>query len=72
MDSASRAQDFDEGWAAVFLDEVQHYDTAAQQQAFSWLAQAKALHLPILLNHKHFVAMKQNQAGPPGAPELQK
>ena len=48
MDSASRAQDFDEGWAAVFLDEVQHYDTAAQQQAFSWLAQAKALHLPIL------------------------
>ena len=48
MDSASRAQDFDESWSAVFLDEVQHYDAAQQQQAFSWLAQARALHLPVL------------------------
>ena len=48
MDSSSRAQDFDEAWAAVFLDEVQDYDAAQQQQAFSWLAQAKALHLPVL------------------------
>jgi DnaA family protein len=48
MDSASRSEDFDESWAAVFLDEVQHYDAQQQQQAFSWLAQAKALHLPSL------------------------
>ena len=48
MDSHCQAPDFDEDWGAIFLDEVQHYDAAQQQQAFSWLAQAKALHMPVL------------------------
>ena len=48
MDASSPLQAFDEGWSALLLDDVQHYDAAQQQQAFSWLAQAKALHLPIL------------------------
>lgn len=48
MDSLSPAQDLDENWGAIFCDEVQCYGPEQQQQAFSWLAQARALHLPVL------------------------
>ena len=48
MDASSRPQDLDESWSAIFLDEVQAYDPDQQQQAFSWLAQAKALHIAVL------------------------
>jgi DnaA family protein len=46
--STTYAPDFDENWGAIFCDEVQHYDAAQQQLAFSWLAQARALHIPVL------------------------
>jgi DnaA family protein len=48
MDSSSPDQAFNERWDAIFLDEVQHYDAQQQQQAFSWLAQARVLHMRVL------------------------
>lgn len=49
MDASSHEnQDFDEGWAAVFLDEVHLYTAAQQQQAFNWFVNAQTWQRPVL------------------------
>ncbi len=48
MDAYSPEQAFDEDWAAIFLDDVDLYNSSQQAQAFAWLAQAQALHIPAL------------------------
>jgi len=48
MDGQSPAEEFNEAWSAILLDEVQCYTPAQQQQAFSWMAQAQAAHIPVL------------------------
>jgi DnaA-homolog protein len=40
--------DFDEHWAAVFLDDVHLYTAAQQQTAFSWFVQAQSLQRPVM------------------------
>lgn len=48
MDANSPEAALDEDWAAILLDDVSDYDATHQQQAFAWMAQAKALHIPCI------------------------
>jgi DnaA family protein len=41
-------QDFDERWAAVFLDDVHLYTAEQQQQAFNWFVNAQTWQRPVL------------------------
>ena len=42
------APEFDEGWAAVMLDDVNLYTAAQQQMAFNWFVNAQTLQRPVL------------------------
>jgi DnaA family protein len=42
------APEFDEGWAAVLLDDVHLYTAAQQQMAFNWFVNAQTLQRPVL------------------------
>lgn len=49
MDASSHAaEDFDEAWSAVFLDDVHLYTAAQQQQAFTWFVNAQTWQRPVL------------------------
>ena len=48
MDSNSAPCEFDENWGAIVMDEVQSYDAAQQQQAFSWMVQAQSAQILVL------------------------
>ena len=42
------APEFDEGWAAVLLDDVHLYTAAQQHMAFNWFVNAQTLQRPVL------------------------
>lgn len=42
LDAGGSAHPFDEGWAAVLLDDVQRYDAAQQAAAFNWFVNAQS------------------------------
>ncbi len=39
---------FEESWAAVLLDDVQHFNSAQQQAAFNWFVNAQTWQCPVL------------------------
>ncbi|MGQ0711458.1 MAG: DnaA regulatory inactivator Hda [Rhodoferax sp.] len=48
MDSASAAQEYNDAWAAVFMDDVHLYSAAQQHQAFAWFVQAQSQQCAVL------------------------
>lgn len=48
MDSGGAAQDYNEAWQAVFMDDVHLYSAAQQHQAFAWFVQAQSQQCAVL------------------------